>query len=46
LDMVHLKPERREQMMMVHGVGQAKLEKYGDIFLEVLKQHKAAVVRA
>ncbi len=42
LDMVNLKPERREQMMMVHGVGQAKLEKYGDIFLEVLKQHRAS----
>jgi ATP-dependent DNA helicase RecQ len=43
LDMVNLKPERLEQMMMVHGVGQAKLEKYGDIFLDVLKQHRAAV---
>ena len=42
LDMVHLKPETREQMMMVHGVGQAKLEKYGDIFLEAIRQHRAA----
>jgi ATP-dependent DNA helicase RecQ len=42
LDMVNLKPERRDQMMMVHGVGQAKLEKYGDVFLAVLKQHRVA----
>ncbi len=40
LDMVHIKPERREQMLMVHGVGQSKLEKYGDIFLDVLRRHK------
>jgi len=39
IDMVHLKPQGREQMMMVHGIGQAKLEKYGDIFLEVIRQH-------
>jgi ATP-dependent DNA helicase RecQ len=43
LDMVHLKPERRDQMMMVHGVGQAKLEKYGDIFLSVIHQHRVGV---
>ena len=39
LDMVHLKPERRDQMMMVHGVGQAKLDKYGDVFLGVIRGH-------
>jgi ATP-dependent DNA helicase RecQ len=42
IDMVHLKPERRDQMMMVHGVGQAKLEKYGDTFLAVIREHRAA----
>jgi ATP-dependent DNA helicase RecQ len=42
LDMVNLKPEKRGQMMMVHGVGQAKLEKYGDAFLEVIRQHMSA----
>jgi superfamily II DNA helicase RecQ len=41
--MVHLKPEIRDQMMLVHGVGQAKLEKYGDIFLGVIRQHRTAV---
>ena len=43
LDMVNLKPEKRGQMMMVHGVGQAKLEKYGDAFLEVIRQHMSAL---
>jgi ATP-dependent DNA helicase RecQ len=38
-DMVHLKPQTRDQMRLVHGVGEAKLEKYGDIFLETLRRH-------
>jgi ATP-dependent DNA helicase RecQ len=42
LDMVMLKPEMRDQMMMVHGIGRAKLEKYGDIFLRVIREHRAA----
>ena len=41
LDMVHLKPETRAQMELVHGVGKSKLEKYGDIFLAVLRAHRA-----
>lgn len=36
LDMVSLKPETPEQMHLVHGVGQAKLEKYGAQFLKVI----------
>jgi ATP-dependent DNA helicase RecQ len=39
LDMVHLKPGTREQMRLVHGVGEAKLERYGDIFLNVIREH-------
>ena len=46
LDMVHLKPERIGQMMMVHGVGQAKLEKYGETFLAVIREHLAAAAAA
>jgi ATP-dependent DNA helicase RecQ len=45
LDMAHLKPERRDQMKLVHGVGQAKLEKYGDIFLGVIREHRAAAAQ-
>jgi ATP-dependent DNA helicase RecQ len=39
LDMVHLKPQTRGQMAMVHGVGVAKLEQYGEAFLTVVMNH-------
>ncbi len=39
LDMVHLKPQTREQMAMVHGVGAAKLEQYGEAFLAAVVKH-------
>jgi ATP-dependent DNA helicase RecQ len=39
LDMVHLKPQTRDQMAMVHGVGAAKLEQYGEAFLAVVREH-------
>lgn len=29
-------PERKEQLLNIHGVGGAKLEKYGDIFFELI----------
>ncbi len=42
LDMVHLKPQTRGQMAMVHGVGAAKLEQYGEAFLAAVREHLAA----
>ena len=39
LDMVTLRPETLDQMHLVHGVGQAKLEKYGTAFLKVIALH-------
>ena len=42
LDMVHLKPLTRDQMAMVHGVGAAKLEQYGEAFLAAVVQHVPA----
>ena len=42
LDMVHLKPQTRDQMAMVHGVGAAKLEQYGEAFLAAVVQHVPA----
>ncbi len=39
LDMVHLKPQTPDQMAMVHGVGAAKLEQYGEAFLKVVTKH-------
>ncbi len=44
LDMVHLKPHTRDQMAMVHGVGAAKLEQYGEAFLTAVVQHVSAGV--
>ncbi len=46
LDMVHLKPQKRDQMAMVHGVGAAKLEQYGDAFLKVVLEHLDAAASA
>ena len=45
LDMVHLKPQTRDQMTMVHGVGAAKLEQYGETFLSVVREHMANHVK-
>src|SRR5258706_752572 len=39
LDMVNLKPQTRDQMAMVHGVGAAKLEQYGEAFLKAVRKH-------
>ncbi|CAM9942671.1 unnamed protein product, partial [Phaeothamnion confervicola] len=42
LDMARRKPASLAEMGEVHGVGQAKLKQYGDIFLEVIRQQSAA----
>ncbi len=41
LDMVHIKPQTLDQMAMVHGVGAAKLEQYGEAFLKAVSEHLA-----
>ena len=41
-DMTLIRPENYEQMLMVHGVGEKKLEKYGKIFLEVIASYQAS----
>lgn len=38
LEMVSLMPKNLEDMSRISGIGESKLKKYGDIFLEVLKQ--------
>ena len=35
-EFVRMRPSTREAMLEVHGVGQAKLERYGDAFLQVI----------
>jgi len=36
--MVILKPQSRTAMLQVTGIGKQKLERYGDRFLEVIKE--------
>ena len=36
-EMAQVKPASREDMMQISGVGQSKLERYGDQFLEVVR---------
>jgi ATP-dependent DNA helicase RecQ len=41
LDMARRKPATAAEMAAVHGVGEAKLRQYGDIFLDVIQEHGA-----
>lgn len=38
-DMCNLLPRNEEEFLMVHGVGQSKLDSYGEAFLRVINQH-------
>ena len=38
-EFVRLRPQSRDAMVAVHGVGQAKLDRYADAFLEVIAAH-------
>jgi ATP-dependent DNA helicase RecQ len=42
IDMARRKPATAIDMSAVHGVGEAKLKKYGEVFLEVIRRHTAA----
>jgi ATP-dependent DNA helicase RecQ len=39
IDMARRKPKTAAEMAGVHGVGQAKLRQYGEVFLEIIRQH-------
>jgi ATP-dependent DNA helicase RecQ len=41
IDMARRKPRTAAEMGAVHGVGEAKLKQYGDIFLAVVREHVA-----
>ena len=41
LDMARRKPATPVEMSKVHGVGEAKLRQYGNIFLDVIQEHLA-----
>jgi ATP-dependent DNA helicase RecQ len=38
VDMVTIKPANRDQLALVNGVGNSKLQKYGDAFLQVINE--------
>jgi ATP-dependent DNA helicase RecQ len=42
IDMARLKPRTAAEMSAVHGVGEAKLRQYGEVFLDAIRQHAAA----
>src|SRR5580698_7634765 len=42
IDMARRKPATLAEMSAVHGVGEAKLRQYGEVFLDVIRQHAAA----
>lgn len=42
-DMAEKKPETKEEMMAVHGMGPVKWEKYGAFFLEALSEAKKTI---
>ncbi len=41
IEMARRKPKSVAEMADVHGIGEAKLAQYGDVFLEVIRGHTA-----
>jgi ATP-dependent DNA helicase RecQ len=42
IDMARKKPTSIAEMATVHGIGDAKLRRYGDVFLDVIRAHASA----
>jgi len=40
-DMIDIKPRNTSEMASVSGVGQHKLERYGEEFLQLIQEHEA-----
>lgn len=43
-EMIKRMPETPDELSGIYGIGSAKLERYGDIFLEILNEHKNCMV--
>lgn len=43
--MCRVKPQTRERMLAVSGMGEVKTAKYGEAFLQVIREHEAAARR-
>ena len=39
-EMMERQPENNEQLLRISGIGETKLEKYGETFLKVISEHK------
>ena len=46
IDMARRKPTTLAEMSRVHGVGEGKLRQYGELFLDVIRKHRASAVAA
>jgi ATP-dependent DNA helicase RecQ len=46
IDMARRKPATAAEMSAVHGVGEAKLRQYGEVFLDVIRRHRAGQPQA
>ncbi|HCQ15656.1 MAG TPA: DNA helicase RecQ [Cryomorphaceae bacterium] len=42
MEFLHHRPQTPSQLLKINGVGQSKLERYGDTFLEVIREFEAA----
>ena len=40
IEMMERRPENRDEMLRINGVGPVKFEKYGEAFLEVIRRFK------
>jgi Superfamily II DNA helicase len=41
-DMARRRPTNRENFLKVHGVGEKKLDRFGDLFIETIKRYCVA----
>lgn len=39
-EMAAFQPQSREELLTIHGVGRNKMDKYADVFLEVIQAHR------
>ena len=41
IEMAASLPENREQLIGIHGIGEVKLQRYGEVFLDIIKAYCA-----
>ena len=42
IELASLKPATKDQLVGIHGIGEAKLKRYGTAFLDVILRHRLA----